>query len=59
MKMFKKHSVENDEYRKKFDELITNPNAEKIVDVLKILETIAKLNGITLDDIKKIKLEKK
>jgi len=40
-------------------ELIENPCAEEIADVLEVVEAIARLKGISLDDIKTWKLEKK
>jgi len=41
------------------DELIENPCAEEIGDVLEVVEAIARLNGISLDEIKAEKLEKR
>jgi len=41
------------------EELIENPCAEEIADVLEVIENIARLKGISLEDIKTWKLEKK
>jgi len=41
------------------EELIENPCAEEIGDVLEVIETIARLNNISLDEIKLAKINKK
>jgi len=40
-------------------ELIKNPCAEEIADVLEVIEALSRFHGITLDDIKATKKEKK
>jgi len=45
--------------REETEELINNPCAEEIADVLEVIETIAKLNGIGLNEIKEQKIMKK
>jgi len=40
-------------------ELIEKPCAEEIADVLEVIETIARLNGIGLEEIKAEKISKK
>lgn len=45
--------------REEVEELIDNPCSEEIGDVLEVVEAIARLNGIGLDEIKKAKIEKK
>jgi len=61
------HAANNDEYkillfaklREEVDEFITKPSAEEIADVLEVIETIARVNGIGLDEIKMWKMDKK
>jgi len=59
--------AEKDEYEKllyvklheEANELIETPCAEEIADVLEVIEAIAKLKGIGIDDIKAIKTKKR
>lgn len=46
-------------YREESTELMQNFCAEEIADVLEVIETIARLKGISLDDIKTWKQDKK
>ena len=41
------------------EEFILNPSAEEIADVLEVIETIAKLKNISLEEIKMIKVAKR
>ena len=45
--------------REEIEELIEKPSAEEIADVLEVVEYIAKLNRIGLDEIKTIKIDKR
>jgi predicted house-cleaning noncanonical NTP pyrophosphatase (MazG superfamily) len=49
----------NEKLREEVEELIAKPCAEEIADVLEVIETIANLNGIGLDEIKEQKITKK
>lgn len=49
----------NQKLREEAEELIDNPCAEEIGDVLEVVETIARLNAIGLEDIKADKIKKK
>jgi predicted house-cleaning noncanonical NTP pyrophosphatase (MazG superfamily) len=49
----------NQKLREEVEELIMNPCAEEIGDVLEVVEAIARLNAITLEDIKADKIRKK
>ena len=61
------HVANNDEYeillfaklREKMDELYLNFCAEEIADVLEVIEVIARRKGITLDEIKSEKTNKR
>jgi len=61
------HIAKNDEYekllydklREEANELIQSPCAEEIADVLEVIESIARLKGISIDEIKAIKTKKK
>jgi len=45
--------------REEVEELIENPNTEEIAVVLEVLETIAKVKNISLEDIRLVKVNKK
>jgi predicted house-cleaning noncanonical NTP pyrophosphatase (MazG superfamily) len=45
--------------REEVEELIENPSAEEVADVLEVVESIAKLKRIGLDEIKAMKIDKK
>jgi predicted house-cleaning noncanonical NTP pyrophosphatase (MazG superfamily) len=49
----------NQKLREEVEELIDNPCSEEIGDVLEVVEAIARLNAITLEDIKADKIRKK
>ena len=61
------HIAKDDEYRalliaklkEEVDELIHNPCAEEIADVLEVIDAIAKFEGIMIDEIKRHKLSKR
>lgn len=63
----KTHIAKDDEYQalliaklnEEVDEFIHNPCAEEIADILEVIEAVARLNGISLDEIKQQKLEKR
>jgi predicted house-cleaning noncanonical NTP pyrophosphatase (MazG superfamily) len=40
-------------------EFVVKPSAEEIADMLEVIEAIAKLHNIGIEEIKKIKIEKK
>jgi len=45
--------------REEMDELMGNVCAEEIADLLEVIEAVARLKGITLDEIKQYKIDKK
>lgn len=49
----------NEKLLEEVQELIANPCAEEIADVLEVVETIAKLKKIGLEEIKRVKIQKK
>jgi len=63
----KTHIAKDDEYKdllnkklkEEADELIHTPCAEEIADVLEVVESIARLHDIKIDEIKRVKLKKR
>ena len=63
----KTHVAKADEYKdllnkklkEEADELIHTPCAEEIADVLEVVESIARLHDIKIDEIKRVKLKKR
>lgn len=49
----------NEKLREEVEEFIEKPCAEEIADVLEVIEAIARINNIGLNEIKKEKLRKK
>jgi len=45
--------------QEELNEFVLNPSAEEIADMLEVIEAMARLHGIGLDDIKKEKIDKK
>jgi predicted house-cleaning noncanonical NTP pyrophosphatase (MazG superfamily) len=49
----------NEKLREEVEEFIEKPSAEEIADVLEVIEAIARINGIGIEDIKEQKLTKR
>jgi predicted house-cleaning noncanonical NTP pyrophosphatase (MazG superfamily) len=48
-----------DKLKEEVEELILKPCAEEIADILEVIETIARFNNISIDEIKNVKIKKK